>query len=647
MSAAPVFSRWPRRLLLAVFLLGHFLLTGAYSVWNPLGEAPDEADHWAYIVYLAQERRLPEGPRVTQSKHPPLYHATAAAVASLAEPAFDFLRANPDVSLWPVENWSPNFFVHTTPESWPWTGGSLAFHLARLWSVLLSTATVAATYALARTAFPARPGLALVIAGVLAFLPEPAFIGGSANNDNAAALLGALALWGALAIYQAGGDWRAGWWTPLALGLGLLAKVSTSALWPVVALAIVLGCARRMNAATERPGSWLSALAHSWRQWTRAGLWVFVPALLIASPWLVRNWQLYGDPLGMELVRQTVDARTTPWGWADTAWLLQGWFVSFWGKFGGAGHIPMPGWVYALLALLSLASLLGLVRLVFWRSRVTAWRSEGSSASAGHVLGGDEGSRLREMLRFAQYDSVAQDEAAQGHVAPDDRVVLWLLVLACLSVAVGIWRYSLIALGTDQGRLLFPALASIVTLFVVGLSAWVPPRWQPLGGGLLISLSLALGIFGIAGVIRPAFAPPPAPTAAELAALDPLEPILVGELALIGWRLDGQPVLYWRAEAAPAHDYRTILRITAEDGALVWEWRRSPGYGRWSTDHWPMGAVVRDAYTVVWPDWAGPGRYRVEIAVQRFGADPLLPMMAGEPVAAPAHPYLFLGWLQR
>ena len=73
------------------------------------------------------------------------------------------------------------------------------------------------------------------------------------------------------------------------------------------------------------------------------GLLVFVPALLIAAPWLLRNWQLYGDPLGMALVRQTVDLRTAPWSWADTTWLLRGWFVSFWGRFGGAGQIPLPG----------------------------------------------------------------------------------------------------------------------------------------------------------------------------------------------------------------------------------------------------------------------------------------------------------------
>ena len=143
-------TRW-----IVLILLFHLALTLAYSMVNPLGEAPDEADHWAYIVHLANERALPVGPRITQSKHPPLYHATAAAVASLGEPGNDFLRANPDVQFQPAPGWSPNFFIHTTLEAMPWRGGALAFHLVRLWSVLLSTLTVAATYALARAAFPA------------------------------------------------------------------------------------------------------------------------------------------------------------------------------------------------------------------------------------------------------------------------------------------------------------------------------------------------------------------------------------------------------------------------------------------------------------------------------------------------------------
>ncbi|MEZ4555545.1 MAG: hypothetical protein R2854_03675 [Caldilineaceae bacterium] len=83
-------------------------LTLAYSMVNPLGEAPDEADHWAYIVHLANERPAGRPAHHPEQGTPPLYHATAAAV-SLGEPVNDFLRANPDVQFQPAPDWSPNF----------------------------------------------------------------------------------------------------------------------------------------------------------------------------------------------------------------------------------------------------------------------------------------------------------------------------------------------------------------------------------------------------------------------------------------------------------------------------------------------------------------------------------------------------------
>jgi hypothetical protein len=299
----------------------------------------------------------------------------------------------------------------------------------------------------------------------------------------------------------------------------------------------------------------------------------------------------------MALVRATVDLRTGPWGWAETAWLLRGWFVSFWGKFGGAGHLPYPAWVYWLLAALSLAGLIGL--------------------------------------------------AVQLRRERTLRLPVALLALAALAVAVGIWQYSLVALGTDQGRLLFPALGPLALLLAVGLSAWAPERGAGRLGAALVMGLAALTVYGLFGVIRPAFAPPPPPTPTELAAL-PSEgaAAIFGELALVGWQLEEGPILYWQAPTAPTQDWRTILRVTAEDGTLVWEWRRSPGYGRWSTDRWPAGALVRDRYRVGWPEWAGPGRYRVEVGLMPFGGDPIPPdIPAG--ATAPGHPYLFLGWLER
>jgi 4-amino-4-deoxy-L-arabinose transferase-like glycosyltransferase len=577
-------SRYKTIALLLVLL--HLLLATAYSIGNPLGEAPDETDHWAYVVHIAQDRKLPESARVTQSKHPPFYHLTAAVIASLATPRFDFMRANPDVAIQPGPTQSPNFFIHTTLEDWPWREGALAFHLARLWSVLLSSATIAAVYGLARSALPARPAVALLATGLAATLPEFAFIGSAVNNDSAAALFSTLALWGGFAIYQGRGNWRAGWWTPLTLGFGLLSKVSTVALWPMVALCILLGVARQPNdAITTWRNGWQNTLRH-WQRWVISGATVFVPAMLIASPWLLRNWRLYGDPSGMAFVQQTIDLRTTAWTWADSAWLLRGWFLSFWGKFGAVGQIPYPAWLYWLLIGVTAIGIIGVINI---------W------------------------MRAAR-----------------ERVAILLLILTALTVAFGMGRYSLIALGTDQGRLLFPAIGPLLLLLALGLASWPLKARGWLGGALVGGLTL-LTIYALVGVIRPAFAPPPAPTSGELPPMEQDESAIpFGELTLDGWRLEGNPVLYWHAAQPPTQDWRTNLRVTAEDGTLVWEWRRSPGYGRFSTDHWPADTRLRDEYAVRWPDWATSGRYRVEITLYAFGSTP------GE-----EYPYTLLGWLEK
>jgi len=287
-----------------------------------------------------------------------------------------------------------------------------------------------------------------------------------------------------------------------------------------------------------------------------------------------------------------VDLRTTPWTWADTAWLLRGWFVSFWGKFGGAGHIPMADWVYALLAALVMLSLLGYLR--GWKAR-----------------------------------------------ASDERVALAVLATALLGMMVGMWRYSLVALGTDQGRLLFPAIGAIVVLWVEGLQRWVSFR-RALAASALLAFLAGLSVYGLVGVILPAMAPPEpvAPVHRSQTAV----PIDFGELSLVDWSLGEDVTLYWQSNRPPTQDWRVTLRVVAEDGSLAWEWRRSPGYGRWSTDRWPGGVVVEDRYVIRWPEWAGTGRYLVEVGLQVYEGEYATPVQTGRPAGTP---FALLGWIER
>ncbi len=547
-------------LLLALYLA----LTTAYSLSLPLGEAPDEADHYAYARHLVLNRSLPQGPTITQGKHPPLYHAAVAAVAGWTGMDFDFLRSNPDAfPLGPAA--PPNFFVHTTLEAWPWQGGALAMRLGRLLSVLLGAVTVWAAWRLGRDCFAGAAEAGLLAGAFLATLPGFLFISGAVNNDNAAGAFGSLALVIMAAMIWRGPGLGRSIGLGLVLGLGLLSKVGTLALWPLAALATAGG----LWPERRRARAWLVGLGH-------LAISLGVGAL-VASPWLVRNWRLYGDPLGWDLVRATVDQRTSPLGFADLVWLARGLFGYFWGRFGAIGQVRLPAWASLLALAVSLFLLVGSV--IFWRRRPSDYR-----------------------WRF----SVA------------------LLALAPLLTLASIVQYSTIALGTDQARLMWPAIAAVGAWAGVGLAGWgqaLRSRRRLAVAGIVVMTSYGLAALLLA--LRPAFAPPPAVdslAAAEslasfgedfelVAVALPDHPLAVGETATI--------TLFWRARQPLAADLRPVVRLVHQDGWLAAERDHSPAQGRFSTDRWLAGEVIADTFTLA-PNPASGGEFVLWLGVRPF-----------------------------
>ncbi len=540
------------RTALTVILALRLVLGLAYGALNPLGEAPDEADHYAYAAYIGHEGGLPTSTTMTQAKHPPLYHLLAAGAASWTGMDFSFLRSNPDVGL-TADATAPNFFIHTALESWPWRGGALAMHLGRIVSILAALVTTLATYGLGRAMWPRRPHLALAAAAFVAFLPEALFIGASMSNDMLAAMFITLALWAA---------WRRDSLGALlggvCMGLAALSKVSTVGLWPIACL-IILG----VPCPTRR----------SFGQAVLASL----IALAMISPWLWRNWRLFGDPLGWPVVLATIDKRQGPLNGPALLGLARGWFFSFWGKFGGAGQLALPVPLYVL------------------------WGTVLAVAGAGW---------LRWLAR--------RRRAQAGLLAETSPIDIVILVGAPVLAVLSILSYSRIALGTDQGRLLFPALAPLALLITAGLAAWVPEGHAPLAlsawGGLMGGVAIAALITGI---LLP-FAPPPA-QAIESPQASPLLASFGPGLRLLaaqpGTAVD-QVTLYWQAGAPIKEDLRTALRLLDRDGNLLWEWKRSPGAGRYSTDRWSVGPVLADVYRLPAEQLARAAR--VELGVYAF-----------------------------
>ncbi|MEJ5197815.1 MAG: hypothetical protein WHX53_02720, partial [Anaerolineae bacterium] len=236
-----------------------------------------------------------------------------------------------------------------------------------------------------------------------------------------------------------------------------------------------------------------------------------------------------------------------------------------------------------------------------------------------------------------------------AHLAPCTLHLALILLGAPLMTFAWLIAYSRVALGTDQGRLLFPAIGPLALLLVGGLAGLRMANGESriietMGraraadglahrdanrspkielavwcGLLLIVAALAL----IFGLLLP-YAPPPAPAAAEVAAAQPVGRVFGGEIELMGYRWAaeaGRPdqqrlTLYWRAARPIAADLRTSLRLLDARGELLWEWKRSPGAGRFSTDRWPVGRPVADVYRV--PAELLARAARVEVGVRPF-----------------------------
>jgi len=575
-----------------LILLAHFLVTVGYSVVAPLGEAPDELSHYDYFRYVAQERALPAGTGVDEAIQPPLYYLLGALLTFPIEMDFGFARSNPDFSL-SAPGGPQNLLIHTSLESWPYRGSALAFHLVRLLSAALSTLTVWAIYQLGRELFPEWEALALGAAGFVAFIPEFCFLSGAVNNDNLAAAIGALFLWRLVRLLRAGHEGRIGYGEfallGLLLGVGLLTKTSFLAALPLAVLVIVWFAWQR----------WRAGAPAAVRQALMGGILAFVLAVFIAGGWYWRNVRLYGDPLAWKLIREGVDLRSAPLTAADYAWLLEGLFQSFWGRFGGAAHIRLPASIYWIAGGFSLAAALGVGRFLTRVRVLKGWQRWG--------------------LLLA---------------------VAWLAV-----IFAALLRYTAVALGTDQARLLYPALASQVILFFLGLAQWVPPRrWEALAGGLT-AVGFVFSLLVLLLFLRPIYAPPEPVDAATLAGIDTTSAAVFGErLALVGHEPkepSGVPggvlrfTLYWRAEWPLDDDLRAEVWVLAPDGGLVAAWKRSPTGGRFSTDRWPVGPVYADPYALKLPDWLAPGEYTLAVGVREFPSEAWL--LPGEGATSPQH----------
>ncbi len=540
---------------LIAILAGFLALGGLYAWLIPPFEGPDEAQHFAYVVWLAEGRGLPprgadswQTPLQQEAGQPPLYYALAALPARLAgvdDPPAVY-RENPyfpaprprDV----FDN--DNRAIHSPGKAHPPRGGWLAFYLARGLSLLFGLGLILGIYGVARQLFPDTPAIPLGAAFLVAFSPQVIYVSSMVSNDAPAAALSALALW-LFARLMTGGpetrDGRLAFAAGAVLGLAGMTKVSSLLLLAPLGLGLVwLGWAGR------RP----------W--WGAAGLIALLGlgAALVAGWWFALGWLRDGSPAGLS------PHDGAPWAITDPAALPS--VLERWREVGrsfvlalGWGTIRPAAWVYNVaLALVALA-------LAGWAVALWRWRR------------------------------------TRARPAPGAQAMLGVLALALVVVALflEVWMSRVTA---PHGRLLFPALTTIILGAVIGWRA-LHPRLPLLGYAFVLLLALLTPIL----LIRPAYTPPllqaglpqglgwrfGEPDATPLAELISVTPALRSVTA--GEVLPAQ--LCWRALEETEREYTVFLQLIGPANALIASRYTYPGQGLRPTSNWQAGES--------WCDW--------------------------------------------
>jgi hypothetical protein len=579
---------------LAAVLAVYYTLAVWYSVSIPLGEAPDEVPHYTYVRYLAQHGRLPTTEEEHEAFQPPLYYALGAVLISWIEdePGASFaVRANAHFDV--ADPRAPkNLLLHSADEAWPYRGWALAWHLLRLLSIVLGGVTVWAVYRLGRILFPAQPAIPLAMAGMTAFTPQFIFLSSVANNDNAALTFSALVLWQVAAILhetESGRIWRCSAMLGLLLGFGLLSKANLIGLVPVVGLAVLVVSYRSRAIGVDAPetGRWAWILTATGRLMLAFGL-----AALLAGWYFVRNWVLHGDPMGWSFLLEINARREGPLTLDVLVWLFKGVFRSFWLGWIGIAFDEVVYWLIGAICLV------GATGFVAWLVR--RW----------HRLGGG---------------------------------AKWSLALLGLHAAItlgSLLQWTATVLGTDQGRLVYPILPTVMLVLVAGWTWWARGRAQNWVLGGLVGGMLALAVITPIRYIGPVHAPAPVATEAELAAKTSLN-VDWGDVRLLGYRLEDNQVqpggelvlhLYWQGLRPVEEDLMALVQLVDGEGRFLMYADGSPTAGRDTTDRWEPGVPLASRHLLPVPDYGQPGDYRLTISLRPFGASNWLPVVGPDGV---------------
>ncbi len=617
------------------FVLGLFVLVGIlYSATIPIFEASDEVWHYPMVDYIADYWALPvqplepgqsSGPWRQEGSQPPLYYALGAALTFWIDRSdFEQVRTmNPHVSAGEVtpDRSNLNLVLHNPDlERFPWKGTALAVHIVRFLSVGLGAWAILLTWSLIRELFPDTAWMAVVSAAIHAFTPMYLFISSTVNNDNLIVPLSTLSLLWMIRMIKSAPEltsrqhlWRHAT-LGLVLGLAMLTKATGIGLLPLAA-ATVFWEAWRLPANK-------SLQKRTWFFVKSLGV-MAIPLLAVSGWWFYRNYRLYGDWLGLNAFYAVLGTRDIPASLSQLWGERFSFAAGYWGNFGGL-TINLPDWIYHILNGVAIIAVIGLV------ARLARWSLEPLFTPPEQT---DE--ILARFWPFCWQDLTAA--RAMAWAWPAAVFVSWI-------------RWATIT-WSSQGRLIFSAIPMWSLGLTLGLSDWMPKRWNRHAKLVPGSLSLGLLLLTLVSLpiwILPTYEPPTlnrTPIAAEHG-MQPLNVSYGDALHLLGYKIEtleaqpGKPLefsLLWQAISSTSVPHSVFIHVLGREKRIVTQRDAFPGRGLVSTTRLEPGAAWIESYAISIPVMAyTPDTLSLQVGVYNTATGTRLSVSeAGEARAEP------------
>jgi hypothetical protein len=315
------------------------------------------------------------------------------------------------------------------------------------------------------------------------------------------------------------------------------------------------------------------------------GLAVAVPIFALVGWWIMRNFQLYGDWSGNNVVAAMWCCDPIP-----PLRALYLFLTGLLGRFGQGLMITYPRPYYFVAAGLALVAAVGHLALNRAGLRPQPF---GAPAAATPALPSPSLPAARKT----------------AWLTPE--VALWLLHLGTfVGVAGALLFYAITVTPGLPGRYMFPAFPSMVLLLAAGWLAWFPQRRRGLGAVVLGGLTAAATLYALFGMVIPTYSMPRTASAGDLRTMTPVDAQFEETALVQGYQISSTAIrpgemlsiaVFWTPLSRTDVPYTVFLHLFQPALGIIAQRDTFPSGGNYATTIWDVGRDFVDTYTLTLP----------------------------------------------